>query len=84
MLKEQQPELGISKKTVALINSILVELFENVMKEARNLMIFSKKHTLTSKEVESAIKLLFPGELKTLAVKSSRASLQKFQESSKA
>ena len=33
---------------------------------------------LSSKEIESAIKLHFPGELMKLAVQTSRGSLQKF------
>jgi histone H2B len=64
-----------------LVNSILADLFEKVLKEARNLMIFSKRSTLSSKEIESAVKLLFPGELQKLAVQTGRSTLQKLQAS---
>lgn len=80
VLKEIKPELGISKKAIAQLNQILACLFENMMDECRRLMIFSKKNTLTSKEVESSIKLLYPGELGKLAVQYGRQSLQKFSE----
>ena len=80
VLKEVKPDVGISKSSMSLINNLISELFENIMKEARNLMIFSKKQTLTSKEIETAIKLLFPGELCKLAVQTSRNSLTKFSE----
>lgn len=63
MLKEVKPELGISKRGIALINNVIVELFEKIMCEARNLMIYSKKQTLSSREIETAVKLHFPGEL---------------------
>ena len=78
VLKEVKPELSISKKGIMLVNNIIAELFIKVMNEARNLMIFSKKQTLSSKEIESAIKLHFPGELMKLAIQTSRGSLQKF------
>ena len=77
-MKEVKPELSISKKGMHLVNNILAELFIKIMQEARNLMIFSKRQTLSSKEVESAIKLHFPGELMKLAIQTSRGSLQKF------
>jgi histone H2B len=80
VLKEVKPELGISKKAMAQLNQILAELFENMMAESRKLMIFSKKQTLSSKEVETSIKLLYPGELGKLAVQYGRNSLQKFTE----
>lgn len=63
------------------MNQIMAELFENLMDESRRLMIFSKKQTLTSKEVESAIRLHFTGELGKLAISYGRNSLQKYSES---
>ena len=80
ILKEVKPDLGIKKTTMALINNILVELFEKIMQEARNLMVFSKRQTLSSKEIETAIKLNFPGELCKLAIQTGRQSLSKFAE----
>lgn len=77
-MKEVKPELSISKKGMMMVNNILAELFIKIMQEARNLMIFSKRQTLSSKEIESSIKLHFPGELMKLAVQTSRTSLQKF------
>lgn len=84
VLKEVKPELSVSKKSMSLLNNIAVELFEKIMKESRELMIHSKKHTLTSKEIESAIKLHFPGELQKLALATCRGSLKKFQENNNA
>jgi histone H2B len=80
VVKEVMPELTISKKSMALLNDIMVELFDKIMKESRELMVYSKKHTLTSKEIETAVRLLFPGELQKLAVNTSRAAMQRFKE----
>lgn len=78
VLKEVKPTSTISKKAIHLINNILAELFLKIMSESRHLMIFSKKQTLSSKEIESAIKLHFPGELQKLAIQTSKQSLVKF------
>lgn len=51
------------------------------MKESRDLMIYSKKQTLSSKEIEAAVKLHIPGELCKLAMQVSRSSLAKFAQS---
>lgn len=84
VLKEVKPELGVSKKGMALINNIVVELFEKIMSEARTLMIYSKRQTLSSREIEAAIRLHFPGELQKLAIQTSKNSLLKFSQSSAA
>ena len=42
------------------------------------MMYFSKKNTLTSKECESAVKLLIPGELGKMSVGEGRKALKKF------
>jgi len=67
-LKEAAPEYGISKKAINMLNEVLVDSYDLILKEARGLMVFSKKQTLSSKECESSVKLLVPGELGKHAV----------------
>ena len=81
-MKQVKPELGISKKAMAQCNQIVAELFERIMDEARKLTLFTKKSTLSSKEIETAIKLLFDGELGKHAVHEGRQSIAKFIEKS--
>jgi histone H2B len=82
VLKTTQPEQGISRNAMGQLNQIIADQFENVMNEARKLMIFTKKQTLTSKEIESAVKLLFPGELGKHAVTQGRLAIAKYAENS--
>ena len=63
VLKEQCPEFSVSKKAMRTLNSINAEKFSEIMKECRNLVINTKKATLSSKEVETAVKLTIFGEL---------------------
>lgn len=68
---------------MTLFNSLLADIFERVMDEGRKLMIFSKKQTFSSKEVQSAVKLLFAGELGKQAVRNANDSLAKYAENCK-
>lgn len=52
------------------------------MTEARKLVIYSKKQTLSSREIETATRLIFPGELGKLAINQGRASIAKYSEQS--
>ena len=50
------------------------------MDEARKLTIYNKKQTLSSKEIETSVRLLFPGELGKLAINQGRAAMAKYTE----
>ena len=78
VLKEQAPEYGISKMSINMLNEIIIDLYDQILQESRGIMMFSKKQTLSSKECESAIKLIIPGELGKEAVKAGRNALARF------
>ena len=61
-----------------MLNEMLIDSYDRILLEGRQVMFFSKKNTLSSKECESAIKLLIPGELQKMAVAESRKALKKF------
>ena len=58
------------------MNSIVADTFDAIMCEGRMLVINSKKSTLSSKDVETAVKLLIPGELGKGSVQEGRQGLQ--------
>ena len=58
------------------MNSIVADVFDNVMCEGRMLVINSKKSTLSSKDVETSVKLLFPGDLGKGSVMEGRQGLK--------
>ncbi len=68
MCKEVCPDSGISKKAMVTLNQIIADKFESIMNESRGLVINTKKSTITSKEVETACRLLISGELGNNAV----------------
>ncbi|XP_026323266.1 late histone H2B.L4-like [Hyposmocoma kahamanoa] len=56
-------KMGISRSSMMIMNNFVYDMMEKIANEAGRLAAFSKKHTLTSREVQTAIKLLIPGEL---------------------
>ena len=80
VLKAQCPEFTISKKAMRSLNSINAEKFKELMSECRNLVINTKKQTLSSKEVETACKLTIFGELGQNAVAEGRQALREHHE----
>ena len=77
-MKEAAPEYGISKNAITTLNEMLIDSYSDILTEARQMMLYSKKQTLTSKECESAVKLLIPGELGKNAINEGRKALGKF------
>ena len=58
VLKQVHPETGISKKSMSILNSFVNDIFEKIAGESSRLVRYNKKHTLSSREVQTAIRLL--------------------------
>jgi histone H2B len=68
VLKQVHNDTGISKRSMDIMNSFIVDTFDRLALEASKLVRTSKKHTLSAREVQSAVKLLLPGELAKHAI----------------
>ena len=68
VLKQVHNDTGISKKSMAIMNSFINDVFERIALEASKLVRYNKKHTLSAREIQSAVKLLLPGELAKHAI----------------
>ena len=79
VLKTITQEVGISRKGINVVNSIVNDLFERIATEGANLVRYSKKNTLGSKEIESAVKLTLSSELCKHSVVEGKKAVTKFQ-----
>jgi len=68
VLKQVHPDTGISSKAMSIMNSFVNDLFERIASEASKLAQYNKTKTLTSREIQTAVRLLLPGELAKHAV----------------
>ena len=77
-LKQVHPKIGISKKSMSIMNSLVMDAFDKIATEAAKLMKVNKKQTMTSREIQSALRLVFPGELAKHAVSEGTKAVTKF------
>eukprot|EP00347_Sterkiella_histriomuscorum_P008854 403343487 len=78
VLKQVHPETGISKRSMHIMNSFIGDIFEKIALEASKLVRYNKKHTLSSREVQTAVRLLLPGELAKHAVSEGTKAVTKY------
>ncbi|KAF4359359.1 hypothetical protein F8388_009836 [Cannabis sativa] len=62
------PDVGISSKAMGIMNSFINDIFEKLAQEASRLARYNKKPTITSREIQTAVRLVLPGELAKHAV----------------
>jgi histone H2B len=63
---------------MAILNSFIADSFDRIALEASKLVRYNKKHTLSSREVQSSVKLILPGELAKHAVSEGTKAVTKF------
>ncbi|KAE9463509.1 hypothetical protein C3L33_04581, partial [Rhododendron williamsianum] len=68
VLKQVHPDIGISSKAMGIMNSFINDIFEKLAQEASRLARYNKKPTITSREIQTAVRLVLPGELAKHAV----------------
>ena len=78
VLKQVHPDIGISKKAMNIMNSFIHDTFDRVATEGSKLVRFNKRRTLSSREVQSAVKLILPGELSRHAVSEGTKAVTKY------
>ena len=78
VLKQVHPDTGISSKAMGIMNSFINDIFEKLAQEAARLARYNKKPTITSREIQTAVRLILPGELAKHAVSEGTKAVTKF------
>ena len=78
VLKQVHPDTGISKRGMSIMNSFINDVFGRICHQASTLARYSKKKTLSSREVQTAVRLALPGELAKHAVSEGTKAVTKF------
>jgi histone H2B len=72
------PDTGISSKAMSILNSFINDIFEKIATETAQLARYNKKPTVTSREIQTAVRLILPGELAKHAVSEGTKAVTKF------
>jgi histone H2B len=78
VLKQVHPDTGVSSKAMSILNSLMNDMFDKIATEAARLSRYSKKPTMTSREIQTAVRLVLPGELSKHAVSEGTKAVTKF------
>ncbi|KAG2325788.1 hypothetical protein Bca52824_008516 [Brassica carinata] len=78
VLKQVHPDIGISGKAMGIMNSFINDIFEKLAQESSKLARYNKKPTITSREIQTAVRLVLPGELAKHAVSEGTKAVTKF------
>lgn len=81
VLKQVHPDTGISSKAMSIMNSFVNDIFERIAAEASRLAHYNKRSTITSREVQTSVRLLLPGELAKHAVSEGTKAVTKYTSS---
>jgi histone H2B len=81
VLKQVHPDTGISSKGMLIMNSFVNDVFERIAAEASRLAKYNAKSTISSREIQTAVRLLLPGELAKHAVSEGTKAVTKYTSS---
>ena len=79
LLKQVHPDLGISSKAISILNSFVNALFEKIAAEAGRLSYYSVRESITSREVQTAVRILFPENMAKEAVLVGASQVDKYK-----
>ncbi|XP_072122995.1 histone H2B 1/2-like [Mobula birostris] len=80
-MKQVHPNTGISSKAVCIMGSTVNNISDRIAGEAFRLAHYNKRSTITSREIQTAVRLLLPGELAKHAVSEGTKAVNKYTSS---
>ena len=78
VLKQVHPDIGISSKAMSVMNSISNDIFQKLAAEASKLACYNKRLSITSRDIQTAVRLILPGELAKHAVSEGTKAVTKY------
>eukprot|EP00697_Spironema_sp_BW2_P000407 gnl/Spiro4/10507_TR5625_c0_g1_i1.p2 gnl/Spiro4/10507_TR5625_c0_g1~~gnl/Spiro4/10507_TR5625_c0_g1_i1.p2 ORF type:complete len:146 (+),score=56.35 gnl/Spiro4/10507_TR5625_c0_g1_i1:36-440(+) len=78
VLRQVHPETGISNRAMSIMNSFINDIFERLATESGRLTRINKRETISSREIQTAVRLLLPGELAKHAISEGTKAVTKF------
>ncbi|XP_067883368.1 histone H2B 1/2-like [Heterodontus francisci] len=81
VMKQVHPDTGISSKAMSIMNSFVNDIFGHIAGEASRLAHYNKRRTISSREIQTVVRLLLPGELAKHAVSEGTKAVTKYTSS---
>ena len=81
VLKQAHPDIGISSKAMDVMNSLMNDVFHRVASEASRLITYNEKSTMTTREIQTSVRLILPDELAKHAICEGCKAMSKYSNS---
>ena len=78
VLRQVHPECGISTRAMSIMESMMVDMFDRIAAQAAQLAKMRKTSIVQSRDIQTAVKLIFPGELAKHAVSEGSKAVAKY------
>lgn len=78
VLKQTHPDTGISTRAMSIMNSFVNDIFERIATESSKLAAYNKRSTISSREIQTAVRLILPGELAKHAISEGTRAVTKY------
>ena len=78
VLKQVHPDIGISSKAMSVMDSFSNDVFQKLAAEASMLARHNKRISITSRDFQTAVRLILPGELSKHAVSEGTKAVTKY------
>ncbi|XP_043585901.1 histone H2B-like [Bombus pyrosoma] len=78
VLKQVHPDTNISSKAMNIMNSFVNDIFDRIAAEASCLSKYSNRNIITSREIQTVVRLLLPGQLAKQAVSQGTKAVTKY------
>lgn len=78
ILKQVHPGCGATKKTMVIMENLVADIFERIAREAAKLARKNGKMTIGAREIQTAVRLIFPGSLGKHATVEGTKALSKY------
>ena len=75
------PDTGMSSRAMSIMDGFAEDMFLRIANEARELVKHGKRTTMSWRDIETAVRLIVPGELLKHAVAEGRKALAKSEQS---
>ncbi|VDP42353.1 unnamed protein product [Heligmosomoides polygyrus] len=79
--KKHHPDTGTSSKAMSITNSFVNDVFERIAAEASRLAQYNKRSTISFREIQTAVRLILPGELAKHAISEGNKAVTKYTSS---
>ena len=81
VLRQVHPDCRISNRAMSIMESMMRDIFERLAHEASRLAKMRKTSIVQSRDIQTAVRLIFPGELAKHAVSEGTKAVAKYSAS---